>query len=1416
MQTHTQFKEPRRAIPWAAAGGLVLLASAALFVQAAADRPNILWITCEDTSPHLGCYGDPYATTPSLDRFAQQAILYRNAFAYTGVCAPSRSCLITGVNPPRLGSHHMRSTTRLPESVRCFTERLRAAGYFCSNNAKEDYNFATPKGAWDQSHGQAHWRQRRPGQPFFSVFNLGVTHQSQIFATPARTRQNTARLTPAQRHDPAQLPLPPIHPDTPEVRRDWARHYDNLTALDYQVGDLLAELDADGLAEETMVFFFGDNGTGMPAVKMFAYEMSNRVPLLIRLPQKWRSRAQLPAGAVTDRLVCFLDFAPTVLSLCDLDIPPQMQGVPFLGARAGPARDYLFGGKDRQAERYDLVRYARDPRFLYLRNFLPHLPRGQYISYTEQMESMKSWRAWHEAGQLSGPPARYFDPKPAEELYDIQTDPWCLDNLAGDPRHTADLARLRDACLTWMRASGDLGLLPERELHERARASTPYDIALDPKLNPLDDLLRAANLANARDSAHLPELRALLEHQDAALRWWGALGLVALGANATPAQAALLHVATHDSSPDVRVAAAEALAKLGQVDPALAILASALRDQSPFIQLAALNSLDRLGPAAQPALPTLRDPQPRGRGHVEGYVGRLAEYLPRRLLRRLSGIYPHLAYFSDESECGTGAVVPWADRLWMLTYSPHKPAGSSDKLYEITPDLEQIVRPESIGGTPANRMIHRESQQLFIGPYAIDAQRRVRAIPYDQMFGRPTGNARHLTAPAEKIYYASMEEGFYEVDVHTLAVTELWTDEAEPAGRYAGLPGYHGKGLYSGQGRLVYANNGEHGKQAQVRPDLPSGCLAEWDGQADHWTVVRRNQFTEVTGPGGLYGNANPASDPIWSIGWDHRSLILMCRDTGRWHAWRLPKASHCYDGAHGWNTEWPRIRDIGEDDLLMTMHGSFWRFPNSFSAVRSAGLAPRSTYLKVVGDFCRWGDQVVFGCDDTAKSEFLNQRKAKGTLAGPGKSQSNLWFVEPARLDHFGPALGRGAVWLHDPIVADVPSEAFLFTGYTHRSLHVTHDADTPLTLDLEVDLRGDGNWRPLRQFAVPARGYAWTEFGPAETGAWVRLRPDRGGVRATAFFHYRNADTRAASAAKVFAGLAQPNDRRLSGGLLHARGAEFRTLRFIASNQAGELGCYDLDGALTLRPVQDPQGLAWTRGHAAIPDDVLILEAASVLHVDDAGNRWRLPKGDPALDAHGPLGAERVCREVCTERDLFNAHGTFYELPAENAGGFAKVRPIATHNRRIKDYASYRGLLVLSGVAADAPAGNPHIIRSDDGQCALWVGAVDDLWQLGKPRGRGGPWHDAVVQAGVPSDPYLMSGYDTKHLRLAHHAPAPVRFRVDVDLSGTGQWVTYRHFEVPAGRGLEHRFPDAFGAYWVRLIAGQDTTATAVFTYE
>lgn len=782
--------------------------------------------------------------------------------------------------------------------------------------------------------------------------------------------------------------------------------------------------------------------------------------------------------------------------------------------------------------------------------------------------------------------------------------------------------------------------------------------------------------------------------------------------------------------------------------------------------------------------------------------------------RHISGIYPHLAMFNQEGECGTGAVVPWADRLWVITYGPHLPFGSSDKLYEITPDLEQIIRPESVGGTPANRMIHRETQQLLIGPYVIDAKRQVRVIPPNRMPGRLTGNARHLIDPANKAFYATMEEGLYEVNLTTLEVIghikdgngpkKGFSTESHPATLSSNLPGYHGKGLFSGQGRLVYANNGDRDKRVTTDPATPSGALGEWRAPGQDWQLVRRNQFTEVTGPGGIQGNEKPETEPLWSIGWDHRSLILMCLHEGRWQGYRLPKSSHSYDGAHGWNTEWPRIRDIGESDLLMTMHGAFWKFPRNFTPTSSAGLAPRSNYLKVIGDFARWGDRLVLGCDDSANKEFLNVRKAKGKLAGPGQSQSNLWFIQPEKLDQLGPVIGRGAVWLNDPVKAGDSSEPYLFNGYQHRSLLIS--TSEPATFTLEVDEKGTGSWTSKSSLEVRASMPLQIDFPAKETGTWLRLKAHKAASKVTAFFHYRNDDPRPAEADPMFAGIAEPNDKDVTGGVMLARGGGFKTLRHVTTTGA----CYDLGSAFDLKHVHDPAGAKWTSQNAAIPRGVLSHDEASILYVDEKG-RWRLPRGTASLDTTGPLGAERVCREVCTERDLFNAGGTFFELPAENAGGFAKARPVCTHKRRIKDYASYRGLLVISGLRQDARG--EHIVRSTDGGTALWVGAVDDLWAFGKPRGFGGPWKNTKVKAGHPSDPYLVTGYDHKELNLSTDTSA--RVTVEADLTGTGFWVPVQSFDLSPGEDKTHVFPTSFGAYWLRCTSSEDATVTAQLEY-
>lgn len=793
----------------------------------------------------------------------------------------------------------------------------------------------------------------------------------------------------------------------------------------------------------------------------------------------------------------------------------------------------------------------------------------------------------------------------------------------------------------------------------------------------------------------------------------------------------------------------------------------------------------------------------------------------------ISGIYPHLAMWNYEGECGTGAVVPWADRLWVVTYGPHLPNGSRDKLYEITPELEQIIRPESIGGTPANRMIHRETSQLIIGPYVIGADRTVRAIPYSKMPGRPTGNTRHLIQPEQKIYTATMEEGLYEVDLRTLEVHEIFSDGNGAGSKkpnYAGgeLPGYHGKGAYSGYGRLWYANNGERGGMALRDPTIPSGALASWKPGDSKWTLVRRNQFTEVTGPGGIFGNERPDSDPIWTLGWDHRSVILGLLQDGEWSYFRLPKASHSYDGAHGWNTEWPRIREIGEgDDLLATMHGTFWRFPQTFSKQHTAGIRPRSNYLKVVGDFCRWNDKVVLGCDDSTVNEFVNSRPQKNKKGTAGQSNSNLWFVDPARLSQLGPALGRGCIWKHEDIAAGAISDPYLFSGYERRILHLAHASAADVTIRAEVDRKGDEQWEALTELHVPAGEAIWHVFDTETDAEWIRLIAEQDAQNLTASLLYTNPDPRATEPHAMFAGLSDGTGKNRLDGTMWSLGGDLRRLA-VAVPQSGRGGhsLYFLDADLRLSASEDAEFLNRTLEAGQLPTAVEAVkkDAASWIWTED-GRRYRLPKNSDR-SRQFVAANPRVVREVVTERDLLHVDGSFYELPARNAGGMPFVRPVSTHNFAIDDYCSYRGLLCLTGLDAEkaqqaAAAGNEHVIISGDGQAGVWVGVIDDLWLLGKPRGVGGPWNSAWVKTGVPSDPYLMTGYDRKSVALSHESTSDIKITLEVDIDGTGLWVPYKTFPVKPDETVRHTFPDGFSAYWIRAISDTDAYATVQFEY-
>ena len=463
-------------------------------VGAQDTRPNILWLVAEDMSPDMGCYNDAYAQTPNLDRFRAQGALFTRAFSISGVCAPSRSAIITGMYPTTIGTHHMRSAGVPPPYVKCFTEYLRAEGYYCTNNAKTDYNFGhgstrtvqtgistPPLGAWDENGRRAHWRGREDGQPFFSVFNFGVTHESRIRLPDDRFAKSTEALGPLgapNRHDPAKAKLPPYYPDTPEVRQDWARYHDLITTMDMQVEKLLQELEEDGLAENTLVFFYGDHGRGLPRAKRWVYDSGIQIPLLIRWPGK------IAPGSVREDLVSFIDFAPTLLSVAGADIPEHLQGRAFLGDKAGREPTYIFAARDRMDETYDIIRAVRDRRYKYIRNFEPEKPYAQPIAYMDEMPTMKVWRRLAAEGKLASPAALFLaSAKPIEELYDLNTDPHEIDNLAGMPKYRERLEKMRTALETWMDETNDLAFVPEPELLERMRPGGEWQVTGVPALS---------------------------------------------------------------------------------------------------------------------------------------------------------------------------------------------------------------------------------------------------------------------------------------------------------------------------------------------------------------------------------------------------------------------------------------------------------------------------------------------------------------------------------------------------------------------------------------------------------------------------------------------------------------------------------------------------------------------------------------------------------------------------------------------------------------------------------------------------------------------------------------------------------------------------------------------------------------------
>jgi uncharacterized sulfatase len=588
-----------------------LLAASAASTRLAAqsERPNILWITCEDMSPTLGCYGDSYAVTPNLDKFAERSLRYRTAWSNAPVCAPARTTIISGMYPPSTGSEHMRSFTKLPSQMKMFPCFLREAGYYCTNNVKEDYNVEHTGKVWDESSNKAHWRQRQPNQPFFSVFNFTITHESQV-------RRQPHTLI----HDPSKVRVPAYHPDVPEVRRDWAQHYDTITTMDELAGKVLGELNADGLAGNTVVFFYSDHGAGMPRSKRWPYNSGLHVPLIVHIPEKFRHLApkDYRPGGWTDRLVSFVDLAPTVLSLAGIRKADYHQGYAFLGQFQEPEQPYVYGFRGRMDERYDMVRSVRDKRYIYIRNYMPHRIYGSHVAYMFETPTTRKWQELYRAGKLNEAQKRFWETKPAEELYDLQADRDEVNNLAGSPQHKATLERMRQAQLDLARRIKDVGYLAESEIHARSGDGAPYDMGHNPAKYSADRVIAMADIATKQERPAPAALAKRLKDAESGVRMWAAIGLLISGAAAVKAHSKELEACLADASPSVRIAAGEALARYGgdavsaKAIDTLIELAN-LHKHGFYTALQSLNALEEVGvklkgrEQALKALPTEHD-----------------------------------------------------------------------------------------------------------------------------------------------------------------------------------------------------------------------------------------------------------------------------------------------------------------------------------------------------------------------------------------------------------------------------------------------------------------------------------------------------------------------------------------------------------------------------------------------------------------------------------------------------------------------------------------------------------------------------------------------------------------------------------------------------------------------------------------
>ena len=550
------------------------------------ELPNILWLVSEDNSPLLGCYGDEFATTPNLDKLASEGFLYTHAYANAPVCAPTRNTILTGVYACSGGNQHMRSYYPISEVIKPYPVYLRELGYYCTNNSKTDYNTnnVDPNEIWDECDKKAHYKNRAEDQPFFAVFNTNISHESCMHKSIPNDEL---------RHNPEEAPIPPHHPATPEMKHDWAQYYDKVEDMDTWVGEKLKELEELGLKKNTIVFYYADHGGVLARSKRFLYETGTHVPFIVHIPEKYKYLfPEEKPGVKINRMISFIDLAPTLLSITGTKIPEYMQGNAFLGKQKTGNPEYVHLFRGRMDGRYDMSRAVRDQKYRYIKNYMPYWIYGQHLEYLWRAPSLRSWEQSYLNGECNEIQSIFWNKKHVEELYDTENDPWEVNNLANDPIYGEVLWRMRAANEKWITNIHDAGFIPEADLIDRAGETPMYDYMRSGEIN-LDEIIDAAETATLGKTENLEKLILFLKSEESAVRYWGATGLLILGKNAAQAIEEL-KIAINDKSANVVAVAAEALYNLGEKETARNALLSVIKNPNELARCYALNVIDCL------------------------------------------------------------------------------------------------------------------------------------------------------------------------------------------------------------------------------------------------------------------------------------------------------------------------------------------------------------------------------------------------------------------------------------------------------------------------------------------------------------------------------------------------------------------------------------------------------------------------------------------------------------------------------------------------------------------------------------------------------------------------------------------------------------------------------------------------------